>query len=93
MRYFRRRWAEERDDIHSGWGHSWWHFATDDDGVVSHQVEVYENGTVLVYDEQHPEDEYGGLSLVPLDLQDFAEFEVDAATFNQEAGELSRRIA
>ena len=50
MRYFRRRWAEERDDIHSGWGHSWWHFATDDDGVVSNQVEVYDNGTVRVYD-------------------------------------------
>jgi hypothetical protein len=56
------------------------------------QVEIYDNGTVLVYDEQHPEDEYGGLSLVPLDLADFEPYAIDADAFQREAGRLARRV-
>jgi len=92
VRYFRRRWDEERGDSHRAWGRSWWHFATDDTGVVMKQVEIYDNGTVLVYDEHHPEDEYGGLSLVPLDLADFEPYAIDADVFQREAGRLARRI-
>jgi hypothetical protein len=92
VRYFRRRWDEERGDSYSAWGHSWWHFATDNKGVVMKQVEIYDNGTVLVYDEQHPEDEYGGLSLVPLDLADFEPYAIDADAFQREAGRLARRV-
>ena len=90
MRYFRRRWSESRGDRHDAWGHSWWYFATDGDGVVRKQVEVYDNGRVLVYDEQRPEDEYGRLSEAPLDLTEFAAFEVDRATFQREAGSRER---
>jgi hypothetical protein len=90
VRYFRRRWNETRGDRHDAWGHSWWHFATDEDGVVRKQVEVYDNGCVLVYDDHHPEDEFGRLSEAPLDLTEFAEFEVDLATFRREAGTRER---
>jgi len=34
----------------------------DDDGNVKRQIEVYDNGVILRYDEHHREDEYGGLS-------------------------------
>ncbi len=47
---------------------------------------------VLVYDEQHPEDEHGGMSLLPLDLADFEPYSIDADAFQQEAGRLARRI-
>jgi hypothetical protein len=59
---------------------------------VKKQVEVYDNGNVLVYDEEHPEDEHGRLSLVPLSLDDFEEFEVDAAEFERQVAALSRRV-
>ena len=90
MRYFRRRWNETRGDRHDGWGHSWWYFATDEHGVVRQQVEVYVNGCVVVYDQPHPEVEFGRLSEARFDLTELAAFEVDRATFQRGAGSRER---
>jgi hypothetical protein len=83
MRYFRRYWNESRGDAHDAWGCSWWTFETDDAGGVTRQVVVYERGPTLRYDDGRPDDESGGLSERPLDLDDFAEFEVPRAEFER----------
>jgi len=36
----------------------------DDDGNAKRQIEAYNSGVILRYDEHHSEDEYGGLSQV-----------------------------
>ena len=88
-RYFRRRWNEDPGFEIAGWGASDWLFETDEDGRVVRQVEVFENGNVLLYDASHDEDAYGGLSVEPLDLMDFAPFEITADTFAAEVDGLS----
>ena len=75
VRFFRRRWDEDRGDAHADWGQSWWYFATDENGVVREQAEVYDNGCVLLYDAELVEDDFGGLSDQPLDLAEFAAHE------------------
>jgi hypothetical protein len=82
-RYFRRRWDEDPGFELAGWGASEWLFATDERGHVTNQLEIFENGNTLAYDESHPEDEYGGLSVEPLDLADFAAYEITAAEFDR----------
>jgi hypothetical protein len=93
MKFFRRRWSEARGDAYAFWGPSWWYFATDDEGVVRQQAEVYDNGCVLVYNNDHVEDEFGGLADQPLDFDDFAPYEIDAATYERVITGLSRRTA
>jgi hypothetical protein len=44
-------------------------------------VELYGGGQRLRYDENRLDDSYGGLSEKPLDLSDFAAFEIDATEF------------
>lgn len=46
---------------------------------------------MLVYDESHIEDEYGGLSEKPLDFPDFDDFEIRAQEFEQVSGRLDLR--
>jgi len=83
MRYFKRYWDERRGDSHDAWGCSWWYFETDDAGVVTRQVEVYDRGPTLRYDERHLNDEFGGLSDQPLDLGVFAGPEIAQEEFEQ----------
>jgi hypothetical protein len=91
VRFFRRRWDEDRGDEHADWGPSWWYFATDDDGIVREQAEVYDNGCVLLYDEAHIEDEFGSLSDVPLDFDELGPFEIDASAYARSVRGLVRR--
>jgi hypothetical protein len=65
MQYFKAYWDESRGDKFDSWGRSWWYFETDDGGNVLRQVEKFENGVILCYDESHIEDEYGGLATEP----------------------------
>jgi hypothetical protein len=88
-RYFRRHWNEDPGFELAGWGESVWLFEADDDGRVVRQVEVFENGNVLSYDASHDEDECGGLSVEPLDLIEFAPFEITADTFAAAVATLS----
>ena len=66
-RWFRYRWDEDRGDEFADWGGSTWLFATDEEGIVERQVEIYDGGAVLVYDESHANDTYGMLSDQPID--------------------------
>ena len=81
MRYFRRRWNENRGDAHEAWGASWWFFETDDLGNVRRQVEQYDLGPTLRYDSHRQSDEFGGLSPEPLALAEFEPFASDQAEF------------
>lgn len=57
------------------------------------RAEVYDNGCVLLYDSEFVKDEFGGLSEVPLDLAEFAPYEIDGAAYTAAVGKLTRRTA
>ncbi|MEV4167512.1 hypothetical protein [Nonomuraea dietziae] len=84
MRFFRRPWDEERGDQYSSWGWSTFYLAIDDTGTAHQQVIVYANGVVLAYDDEHDEDEYGGLTYADLDLEEFSPFEITRQEFCDE---------
>ena len=80
-RYFKRRWAESRGDALDHWGESTWWFETTDDGTVVRQIEQYDSGQVQRYDGEQPQDGFGGLSQIRLDLVEFQPFEILEAEF------------
>jgi len=80
-RYFRRAWAETRGDQYSHWGASVWYFEVDSSGLVLRQLEIYEAGPRIAFHDDHREDDFGGLSLEPLDLTAFSSFEIDRESF------------
>ncbi|MBC8754757.1 hypothetical protein H2O64_08750 [Kordia sp. YSTF-M3] len=82
MNYFKRNWNESRGDEYDNWGKSIWFFETNSNGEVLRQMEVYENGKVLKYDNDHIEDEFGKLSNQKLDLDEFREFFIDKNEFD-----------
>ena len=72
--YFERHWDEPTGDpLTNAWGTATYYFETDNSGRVLRQIEVYQNGRKLKYDQDSSEDEYGRLADQPLDLQEFAE--------------------
>lgn len=83
MRYFKRFWNEPRSGAQSVWGCSWWYFETDAAGIVSRQIEVYDRGPTLRYHLQGPQDEFGRLTDQPLDLLEFASYEIEPKEFEQ----------
>lgn len=85
VRFFKRPWEESRGDEYDSWGTSTWYFEIGDDSYVSRQVEIFENGVVLRYDEAHVEDIYGGLGEGARDLEGegFLPFEIGQAEFEQ----------
>lgn len=80
-RYFRRRWDERRGDQYDAWGWSTWLFETDYRGNVLRQIEIYDGGQRLRYDERNARDQFGGLSKEPLDVDEFLGFEIAADEF------------
>jgi hypothetical protein len=82
-RYYRRRWEEPRGDAHDEWGPSTWFFEVVD-GHATRQIERYDNGPTLVYDAEHDDGEYGHLTYAEFDVEEWAAFEIDAATFERE---------
>jgi hypothetical protein len=81
VRYFKRDWDEPRGDEHNSWGPSTWYFEVGDDGYPVRQLERYESGVILKYDDAHLDDEFGGVGDQALDIEEFAEFEIDRAAF------------
>jgi len=86
MRYFRRFWNETPGGNRHAWGTSWWYFETDAKGCVTRQIELYESGLILRYDETKIEDELGGLSESALDLDDFLGSEITNEEFDRAWG-------
>ena len=81
MNYFKRNWDETRGDQYDSWGKSVWFFETDNNGEVLRQIEVYDNGKILKYDNQNIEDEFGGLADQNLDLTEFNKFTIEKEEF------------
>jgi hypothetical protein len=89
VRYYRHVWSESRGDEHQHWGRATYYFAVDDDAIVVEQAEVYENGSVLIYDQQHPQDEFGMLADQRFKPVEGSE-ELDAATYRGVVSKLER---
>ena len=81
MRYFKRRWDESRGDEYDSWGLSTWYFEVGDDGYPVRQLQQYDGGPILKYDQTHLDDEFGGLGDQALDLDEFTPFEIDSVAF------------
>ena len=80
-RYFRRYWDENAGGLCAGWGGSHFFFEVHPDGYVARQIELFDNGNRLLYDETSDEDEYGGRSTVSLDFDEYEPFSIDRAEF------------
>ena len=83
MKYFKRNWDETRGDEFDNWGTFIWYFETDNSGLPTKQIEVYQNGKVLKYDQLKLEDEFGRLGDQKLDLNEFSEFEITKLEFEK----------
>ena len=86
MRYFKRHWEENRGDEYADWGAATYYFEVSSDGHPNRQMEVYENGKVLQYDKEHLGDSFGMLADQPLDLGEFASFEIKEDEFDSAWG-------
>lgn len=62
MKYYKIHWDESRGDDYDSWGTSWWYFEVAVDSEILRQLELYENGNLLYYNQKHLDDKYGGLS-------------------------------
>ena len=82
-RYYRRGWNEPRGDQFAHWGASLWYFEIDEDGFPHRQIEGYENGPVLKYSRDHPDDEFGMLGDQAVDAAEFAPFEISEQEFER----------
>jgi hypothetical protein len=84
MRYYHQPWNERRGDEYDNWGTSTWYFEVGEDKWVSRQIEIYENGTVLHYDQKYLEDQYGFLSDMQVDGKHLVDFvEITAGQFEE----------
>lgn len=83
MRHYRRRWDETRGDEHDDWGASEWFFETADDGWVRRQLEVYETGPRLRYDDSTPTDDHGQRSVESLDPDEWEPFLISVEEFER----------
>lgn len=81
--YVKRYWTEPRGDEHDAWGTLWWFFEIDHRGNVARQMEHYQNGRVLKYDQTNSDDEFGGLSTEPLDVNDSSFIPISGREFER----------
>lgn len=82
-RYYRRPHDESRGDEFDSWGTAVCFFEIDSDGFAVRQLEDYERGPKLRYNEHYPEDAYGGLSSVAVVTEsgEWSGFAISAAEF------------
>lgn len=85
MPFYRRRWNEPRKDDHDDWDAATYYFWVHG-SVLEQQVEVYDSGVILAYDRYHVEDQFGGMSQVELDPDEWSPFEIDIDTYQRETG-------
>ncbi len=79
--YFRRYWSEDSGGPCAGWGGSNFLFEVHEDGYVSRQIQLFDNGKYIVYDEICDEDKYGARSTVALDLVEYVPFSIAKSEF------------
>ncbi|WP_066376867.1 MULTISPECIES: hypothetical protein [unclassified Anabaena] len=83
-KYCKWFWDESLGGDFDAWGTSTYFLevmAVGKDLYATRQIEVYENGNVLSYDNQHCADNYGMLCDKPLERKDLQEFGITQAEF------------
>jgi len=83
MKFYKREWDRKRDDNFSHWGKCTLLIQADPDGHLVSQIEMYEYGDNLLYNREHPRDQYGVLSDQLIDFDDFAPYEISESDFMQ----------
>ena len=82
MRYFKKNWEETTgDELTDDWGVSIFYFETDDSLNVLKQIQIFENGNILKYDELNNEDEFGAMADQSLEEEEFLDFEIPKEEF------------
>jgi translation initiation factor IF-1 len=79
--YYKRYWEEDSGGLCAGWGASHFLFEVHPDGWVSRQIQYFDNGELLLYDETCDEDDFGGRSTVTLDSAEYGPFLIDRSEF------------
>ena len=83
-KYFKKFWNESSgEELTDSWGNSTYYFETDENLNVLKQVQIFQNGNTLKYDNRKIEDEYGFLTNYPLEIEDFEGNEINKAEFSQ----------
>lgn len=81
--YFKRYWSESRGDEYDAWGGAMYYFETDEEGCPVRQIEVYDNGMRLRYDNQHWSDQYEVLGDQALEVSEFESYQISQNEFEQ----------
>ncbi len=82
MRYFKKNWEETTgDELTDDWGVSIFYFETDDSLNVLKQIQIFENGNILKYDELNNEDEFGAMADQSLEKEEFLDCEISKEEF------------
>lgn len=82
MRYFKKNWEETTgDELTDNWGVSIFYFETDDSLNVFKQIQIFENGNILKYDELNNEDEFGAMADQSLEEEEFLDCEISKEEF------------
>ena len=63
------------------WGVSIFYFETDDSLNVFKQIQIFENGNILKYDELNNEDEFGAMADQSLEEEEFLDCEISKEEF------------
>ncbi len=94
MNFYKRYWAETTgEESTNDWGTSTYYFETDNELNVVRQMQVFEKGHILKYNEDFLEDQFGMLSDQPLDEIEFEEFKISQEEFNILWYKLERKIS
>ena len=82
MRYFKKNWEETTgDELTDDWGVSIFYFETDDSLNVFKQIQIFENGNILKYDELNNENEFGAMADQSLEEKEFLDCEITKEEF------------
>ena len=82
MRYLKKKWKETTgDELTDDWGVSIFYFETDDSLNVFKQIQIFENGNILKYDELNNEDEFGAMADQSLEEEEFLDCEISKEEF------------
>lgn len=84
--YFKRTFEEDRMEDGENWGQCIYYLETDDTGEILRQIEVYDNGMILKYSEEFPEDDFGFLADQPIEIAEFMQFTITHTTFEKQWG-------
>lgn len=84
MNYFKRHWDQTTGEDHTdSWGKSTYYFETDAEYFPTRQIQVFQNGKALKYDNEHISDDYGFLADQALEIEEFEPYKIDNVEFEK----------